>query len=240
MKRETLEGWFINILPDLNQNDEEAARYIIQNTLWWVGVTGLDAIRQDTWQYVPNSFWRRLDGGDKARIPANECGRRGARRRPGARRFLPGRQGPLRRHRLRLDTLFDFPLLFAMRRAFAEGKPVREVAQILAHDQLYPNPGVLVTFVGNHDLQRFMNEPGATIAGLNLAHTLIMTTRGTPQIYYGDEIAMAGGGDPDNRRDFPGGFPGDARNAFTAHGRTGRRAKSVRALPAARRLAPRA
>ena len=65
-----------------------------------------------------------------------------------------------------------------------------------------------------------MNEPGATTAGLKLAQTLIMTSRGTPLLYYGDEIAMPGGADPDNRRDFPGGFPGDARNAFTAGGRT--------------------
>jgi glycosidase len=91
---------------------------------------------------------------------------------------------------------------------------------VLSHDQLYPNPNVLVPVVGNHDLSRFMNEPGATVAGLNLAHTLIMTMRGTPQIYYGDEIAMKGGGDPDNRRDFPGGFPGDTRNAFDKQGRT--------------------
>ena len=65
-----------------------------------------------------------------------------------------------------------------------------------------------------------MSERGATVAGLNLGHTLIMTMRGTPQIYYGDEIAMTGGGDPDNRRDFPGGFPGDERNAFDKQGRT--------------------
>ncbi|MDQ3064322.1 MAG: alpha-amylase family glycosyl hydrolase, partial [Acidobacteriota bacterium] len=63
-------------------------------------------------------------------------------------------------------------------------------------------------------------EPGATVEGLKMAQTLIMTSRGTPLLYYGDELAMRGGGDPDNRRDFPGGFPGDTRNAFTAAGRT--------------------
>jgi glycosidase len=119
-----------------------------------------------------------------------------------------------------LDTLFDFPLMYSARRVFAEGKPVKELAQMLSQDQLYTRPGVLVTVLGNHDLQRFMSEPGATIAGLNLAHTFIMTIRGTPQIYYGDELAMAGGGDPDNRGDFQGGFPGDGRNAFTTQGRT--------------------
>jgi len=65
-----------------------------------------------------------------------------------------------------------------------------------------------------------MSEKGADIAGLELAQTFIMTARGTPLLYYGDEIAMTGGGDPDNRRDFPGGFPGDPRNAFAREGRT--------------------
>ena len=91
---------------------------------------------------------------------------------------------------------------------------------MLGHDHLYPNPGALVTFLGLHDVGRFMNEPGATVEGLKLAWTFLMTARGTPLVYYGDEIAMRGGNDPDNRRDFPGGFPGDARSAFEAGGRT--------------------
>jgi glycosidase len=66
-----------------------------------------------------------------------------------------------------------------------------------------------------------MGEPGASVEGLKLGFTALLTLRGVPLVYYGDEIAMAGGGDPDNRRDFPGGFPGDARNAFLAAGRTG-------------------
>ncbi|MGH9903369.1 MAG: alpha-amylase family glycosyl hydrolase, partial [Pyrinomonadaceae bacterium] len=119
----------------------------------------------------------------------------------------------------RLDTLFDFPLFYPLRRAFAEGKSIVGIPQTLGQDQLYPNPSVLVTLLGNHDVGRFMGEPGATTAGLKLAQTLIMTTRGAPQLYYGDEIALPGGGDPDNRRDFPGGFPGDARSAFERAGR---------------------
>jgi glycosidase len=77
-----------------------------------------------------------------------------------------------------------------------------------------------VTLLGLHDVPRFMSEPGATPATLRQAFTFLLTARGTPLVYYGDEIAMAGGGDPDNRRDFPGGFPGDARSAFDAAGRT--------------------
>ena len=120
----------------------------------------------------------------------------------------------------KIDTLYDFGLFYPIRNAFAKGKSIREVSQMFSKDWLYPNPSVLTTFLGVHDMQRFMNEEGATIDGLKMAQTLIMTSRGTPLLYYGDEIAMPGGGDPDNRRDFPGGFPCDARNAFTAQGRT--------------------
>ena len=88
------------------------------------------------------------------------------------------------------------------------------------HDYLYPNASLLVTFLGLHDVGRFMSDTGATPQGLDMAFTFLMTARGIPMIYYGDEIGMRGGGDPDNRRDFPGGWQEDTRNAFTAAGRT--------------------
>lgn len=214
VQRETLDGWFINILPDLNQNDPECARYLIQNTLWWIGVTGIDAMRQDTFQYVPRTFWRQWMTAIKREYPNfNVVGE-----------VLDGdvahvsffQGGRLRYDGVdnRLDTLFDFPLMYPLRRAFAESKDIRELPRILASDPLYTNPKALVTVIGNHDLKRFMNEPDATIEGLKMAQTLIMTMRGTPQLYYGDEIAMEGGDDPDNRRDFPGGFPSDGIDAF--------------------------
>ena len=84
---------------------------------------------------------------------------------------------------------------------------------------MFPHPENLVTFFGNHDTKRFMGEAGATAQKLKLAFSLLLTLRGIPEIYYGDEIGMPGGDDPDNRRDFPGGFPGDKRNAFTSAGR---------------------
>jgi glycosidase len=79
---------------------------------------------------------------------------------------------------------------------------------------------MLVTFIGNHDNRRFVSEQDSSPAKLKAAFSLLLTLRGIPQIYSGDEIGMPGGGDPDNRRDFPGGFPGDSRNAFTPSGRT--------------------
>jgi glycosidase len=213
-QRETLDGWFVNILPDLNQNDPECARYLTQNTLWWLGVTGTDAIRQDTFQYVPRTFWRDWMSAIKREYPKVNVVGEVLDGDVAHTSFFQGGRARYDGVDSRLDTLFDFPLTFPIRRIFAEGKDIRELPRILASDPLYVNAGVLVPLITNHDLKRFMSEPGATIEGLKLAQTAVMTMRGTPQLYYGDEIAMAGGDDPDNRRDFPGGFPADGIDRF--------------------------
>jgi glycosidase len=220
LQKATLEGWFIDILPDLNQDDEEAARYITQNTLWWVGVSGLDGIRQDTLPYVPRRFWRDWMAAIKKEYPALRVVGELFDGDPALVSFFQGGVPRFDGVDSGVDTLFDFPLFFKVREAFAQGKPLRDVAMTLARDHLYPDASQLVTFLGLHDVPRFMNEPGATTDGLRLAFTFLMTARGTPLVYYGDEIEMPGGGDPDNRRDFPGGWPGDPRNAFEAVGRT--------------------
>jgi glycosidase len=119
-----------------------------------------------------------------------------------------------------VDSLFDYPLYFKMVDAFGKGKSLNELPKVLGHDYLYPNPNLLWTFIGDHDEPRLMNVPEATIDGLKLAYTCMFTVRGVPLLYYGDEIAMKGGEDPNNRRDFSGGWPGDAANAFTKSGRT--------------------
>ncbi len=219
LKRATMEGWFLDFLPDLNQNDPEVARYLMQNTLWWIGVTGLDGIRMDTWQYVPNNFWHQWTMALKREYPnftvvgevkdgdvVHTSYFQGGRVRGGVDSGL--------------DSLLDFPLFYPIRHAFAEGKKLDEVPKTLAKDYLYTNPNILVTLLGGHDDDRFMSEEGATIAGLKLANAFLMTARGVPQLYYGDEIAMTGPDEPTTRADFPGGFPGDQRNAFTKEGRT--------------------
>lgn len=215
-----IDGWFINILPDFNQSDPEVEKYLIQNSLWWVEVAGFDAIRMDTLPHVPRNFWQKWGGAIHKEYPkVNILGELYDGDPALVAYFQAGRKG----HDgidTQIDTLYDYALFYPIRNAFAKGESIRGVSQMLAHDWLYPNPNVLTTFIGLHDMERFMNEKGATIEGLKLAQTFLMTTRGTPLLYYGDEIAMPGGGDPDNRRDFPGGFAGDSRNAFDASGRT--------------------
>jgi glycosidase len=219
LKKQTMEGWFLNFLPDLNQNDEEVSRYLIQNTLWWIGITGLDGIRMDTWQYVPNSFWTKWTAAIKKEYPqfmvvgevkdsdvVHVSYFQGGTARDGS---DPG-----------LDSLLDFPLFYSVRQAFGEGKRIDAIPKTLAKDYLYSNSEVLMTLLGGHDDGRFMSEHGATTAGLKLANAFVLTTRGVPQLYYGDEIAMTGPDEPTTRGDFPGGFADDSRNAFTREGRS--------------------
>ncbi len=218
--KSTLEGWFINVLPDLNQNDSETATYLIQNSLWWIGMTGLDAVRQDTLPYVPRSYWAQWTAALKKEHPHLTVLGEMFDGNPALVAFFQGGRKQFDGVDSGIETLFDFPLHYALRDVFAKRQPMTKLALSLAADTNYVDARNLVTFLGLHDTSRFMNEQGATIEGLELAFTYLLTTRGTPMIYYGDEIAMRGGGDPDNRRDFPGGWSEDKRNAFEKNGRT--------------------
>jgi len=219
-RRPTLDGWFSDDLPDMNQDEPEVARYEIQNALWWVGMTGLDGIRQDTIQYMPRPFIRDLNValnrqhprlwmvGEVFDVDAVHTSF-----------FMGGREG-WDGIDTRLPALFDFPAWDVSRKVFTGKLPAAALRFVLRSDSLYPDPARLVTMANNHDTDRFMSLEGATPEGamLHLAYTV--TIRGTPQLYYGEELAMQGGHDPDNRRDFPGGFPGDPRSAFDERGRT--------------------
>lgn len=219
-QKRNIDGWFIDILPDLNQNNPEVEKYLIQNSLWWMAQVGFDSIRMDTLPHVPRTFWSKWGAAVHREFPkVNILGELFDSDPVLLSFFQKGRKG-WDGIDTEIDTLYDFGLFYPIRNAFAKGGNIREVSQMFARDWLYPKSSALVTFLGVHDMERFMNEKGATIEGLKLAQTMLMTSRGTPLLYYGDEIAMPGGPDPDNRREFPGGFPGDTKNAFTSQGRS--------------------
>jgi neopullulanase len=220
LRRGVLDGWFQDALPDMNQDDPEVARYEIQNALWWVASAGFDGIRQDTLPYVGRGFWSQWSAALKRQYPNLRAVGEVFDRDPAVTSFFQGGIKRFDNLDSGIDTVFDFPTYYAIRDVFARGNAIELAAQTFAQDRLYPNSNALITFLGLHDVARFMNEPGANIDSLNLAFTFLLTARGTPMIYDGDEIGMPGGDDPDNRRDFPGGWKEDARNAFDPSGRT--------------------
>jgi glycosidase len=212
-RRPTLDGWFNDDLPDMNQDEPEVARYQIQNALWWAETTGIDGIRQDTVQYMPRPFIRELSRALRRQHPKLWMVGEVFDRDPAHTSFFLGGRTGWDGVDTELDAVFDFPLWQASLDAFTGKRPLRHLRDTLKYDALYPDASRLVTLTNNHDTKRFMSLEGATLEGAMLHMAFTLSVRGTPQIYYGEELAMEGGDDPDNRRDFPGGFPNDARNA---------------------------
>ncbi len=216
----TLHGWFADALPDMNTDDATVAQYLRQNTEWWVERADADGLRIDTFPYVNREFWAGYTAELRKLWPRiTEVGEIFNGDPVITSSYADGvtRAGV----DTGLWTPFDFPTYFALRNVFLKHAPMTELADVLAHDALYPHPERLVPFLGNHDTTRFADN---NAAAMRLAFGVLFTMRGMPQLYAGDEIAMPGGEDPDNRRDFPGGFTGlareDAHSVFSSAQRT--------------------
>ena len=217
--RPVLEGWFANRLPDLNVDDPRVTGYLIDNALWWTEITGLDGYRLDTFPYSSRSFWGKWHAGVFAVYPTTWTVGEVLNGDPWITSFFVGgrKQAGIDTG---LTTVFDFPVGFAIDDVLNEGASAKKIVEALQKDSLYDRPGHVVSVIGNHDIQRFLTAAKGNHGKLKAAMALQLTMRGIPQIYSGDEIAMQGGNDPDNRRDFPGGFPGDQQSAFDRSGRT--------------------
>lgn len=222
-QKDVTQGWFANVLPDLNQESPLVSQYLIQNAIWWIETAGLDGLRLDTFPYVGRAFWHDFHAELHQLYPRLTTVGEVFNSDPTITSYFAGgvaHNGPEGDIDTGLYTPFDFPTFFMLRRVLTQNQPMSNLEEVLRQDRLYPHPERLVPFLGNHDTERFMSAPGATTEDLKIAFALLATLRGMPQVYSGDEIAMRGGEDPDNRHDFPGGFPGDPANAFTATGRT--------------------
>ena len=220
MKQNLTEGWFFGVLPDMNTENPVVKEYLLQNSLWWAEISGLDGYRVDTFPYVGRQFWAYWHTGLRRIFPNLTTIGEVFHPDPSVTSFF---EGGVRRYDgidSGLTTVFDFPMFFALRDVLLHRAPVGRIADVLRHDALYARPELLVPFFANHDVPRFASAEGSSPAKLKLAFGLTLTLRGVPELYYGDEVGMPGGSDPDNRREFPGGWIGDSNNAFTEAGRT--------------------
>lgn len=220
LRRNLTQGWFFGILPDLNTENPAVARYLLQNTIWWVESTGLDGLRVDTFPYVSRKFWADWHASLRRIYPRLSTIGEVFHPDPTVTSFFVGGKKDWDDIDTGLTTVFDFPIFFTIRDVLLRGAPVGRIANILRQDSLYPHPELLVPFFANHDVPRFAGAEGSPLEKLKLAFGLVLTVRGIPELYYGDEIGMTGGNDPDNRHDFPGGWIEDPKNAFNAEGRT--------------------
>jgi glycosidase len=219
MRRNLTDGWFIGLLPDMNTENPAVEEYLLQNAMWWVESAGLDGLRVDTFPYVSRRFWDQWHAELRRVYPNLTTIGEAFHPDPTVTSFFAGGRKGWDGIDTGLSTVFDFPLFFAMRDVLVRDAPAGRIANVLRQDGLYPHPEWLVPFFANHDVPRMASEPGSSTEKLLCAFGLVLTLRGIPELYYGDEIGMPGGQDPDNRHDFPGGWPGDAKNAFNADSR---------------------
>ncbi|NWF88827.1 MAG: cyclomaltodextrinase C-terminal domain-containing protein [Ignavibacteriaceae bacterium] len=217
----TIKGWFVESMPDLNQQNPYVAKYLIQNMIWWIEYTGLDGIREDTYPYSDQEFlaeWNRtiLEEYPNLNITGEVWIEDPA-------LLAPYQKNSKLNSTLNtnLPSLIDFGLYRAFKNFVQPNGRLNDLYEALAKDFLYSDPNNHLTFVDNHDIERIMYSADENIAKFKQALTILFTTRGIPQIYYGTEIGMVGGkSHGELREEFPGGFPDHSRNAFVKEGRT--------------------
>ncbi len=225
-KKETVEGWFVSTMPDLNQNNPHVMNYLIQNSIWWIETVGIDGIRMDTYPYAfagPMARWMKTIDNEYPNF--NVVGETWFEQPPYTAAWQ--RDSKIAKENSYLKTVMDFSFYASMDSARIEKtddqwRGFNRVYNSLVFDYLYPNPSSVMAFIENHDTDRFLKD-GRDDLTLKQALALLLTINRIPQLYYGTEVLMNGTKhvtDGNVRKDFPGGFPGDTHNAFTAQGRS--------------------
>lgn len=224
--KETVDGWFVPSMPDLNQRNPHVIRYLIQNSIWWIETVGIDGIRMDTYPYADAdamALWMKTI--DEEYPNFNVVGETWVSDPPYTAAWQ--KDSKISQRNSYLKTVMDFSFHAKINQAKYEntdgsGNGMNRIYENFVYDYLYPNPSSVMAFVENHDTDRFLGN-GRDTAALKQAMAILLTVKRIPQLYYGTEILMNGTKEKTDgyvRKDFPGGFPGDDHNAFTAGGRT--------------------
>ena len=233
--KQCMDGWFVPSMPDLNQSNPMVLNYLSQNAIWWIEYADLDGFRVDTYSYNDKegiSKWTKAITDEYPHF--NIVGEVWMHDQAQMSYWQKDSKiGAIQSYNSNLPSVMDFTLHDAIGNVFNEDRQswdrgMIQVYDNFANDFLYPNPNNLLVFAENHDTGRFNEIYKSDFKKYQMAMTLIATVRGIPQLYYGSEIGMKGDkgkGDADIRRDFPGGWNGDANNAFTKQGRTAEQQK---------------
>jgi glycosidase len=218
-------GWFDVTMPDLNQSNPLVETYLIQTSLWWIAFSDLDGIRMDTYPYPEPHMMSRWAKRVEEEFPGFFIVGEVWYDEPSRISYWALNKENSDGYRSNLPSVTDFPVCFATHSSFSgPGYPndgLSKLYNVLSQDFLYPDASRNVVFLDNHDMTRYFTETGKSLEVYKMGLTFILTTRGIPQLYYGTEIVMDGDkslGDGNLRQDFPGGWPGDKKSAFTRTG----------------------
>lgn len=190
-KTEVENGWLAG-LPDLDQSNPEVAAYFIDNALWWIDETGIDGFRLDTVRHVPHNFWQSFSSAIKSKYPDF---------------FLMGEvwdENPRTLesyHQDGIDSITNYSLFNGIENGFNSMANMFSLVNALNKEKAFTHPELNAIFIDNHDNSRFMSlNPRKSLEYTKQALTFLYSYPAIPVVYYGTEIAMAGGFDPENRR----------------------------------------
>ena len=231
-KELTIDGWFTKAMPDFNGKNPLVADYLIQASIWWVEYAGIDGQRQDTYPYNDFKMMKRWCMTMDREYPGfNIVGETWINNTVGVAYWQAG--SPLAMpNDSKLRTVMDFPMWAMLNSCVDEETDTWDhgfarLCDLVSQDRAYGDPNSVLIFLANHDTNRFQptKEKAEDVTRYRQALALLLTMRGIPQLYYGDELGMYANksvNDGALRETFPGGFPGDSHNAFTKEGRTPR------------------
>ncbi len=222
------DGWFVPTMPDLNQRNRHVAKYLIQNSIWWIEYSGVDGIRQDTYPYA--DYDRMIDwcnAIEKEYPDYNIVGEAWLNNAIGT-AFWQKHSKLNSGKDTQLKTVMDFRFMGLSHSAFSEetgewNGGLHGIYDHMTYDFIYPDIYHVLRFLDNHDTDRFLKELPSDLSGWKQGITFLLTMPGIPQLYYGTELLMHGTkqrSDGDIRLDVPGGWPGDKQDQFTANGRS--------------------
>lgn len=219
-------GWFAPNMPDFNLQNPVLFDYLKQVYIFWIEYVGISGLRVDTYPYnnLPTAarFIQSIRNEYPGMTVVGECWMNTAQE---ISYFMSGNNNK-DGFDSQLQSVMDFPLSNVFQQAFAEKEGWNEgMARFYMHfalDFAYPRTDLLMNFIDNHDIDRYSEVVNKDIRLYKMALAMLTTVRGYPQIYYGNEIMLGGnrGSYEGQRFDFPGGWPGDAMDAFSEKGRT--------------------
>ena len=224
-KKKMLNGWFDTSMPDINQNNIHVANYLIQNSIWWIENFGIDALRIDTYAYSDPVFMANLSKAVMEEFPQFSIfGETWVTGVPTQSWFTKGEKNT-KSFDSHMPGVTDFNIQYAIKDLVSEengwNTGISKIYYTLSWDYLYENPNANVTFLDNHDVDRFLGTIDNNLEDYKMALGVLLTTRGIPQLFYGAEINMNRGGHHGYlRQDFPGGWDGDIENKFSPEGRS--------------------
>lgn len=226
-KKEYTDGWFDTHMPDLNQRNPLMAKYLIENTIWWIEFSGVSGIREDTYSYADKDFlatWSKtiLDEYPNLNIVGEEMTRNVS-----LTSYWQKDKINLDGYKSYLPTLMDFALndniVSCLKGKNEWFSTWRIVYEGIAQDYQFPHPEDQLIFPDNHDLDRFYSRLNKNFDDWKLGIAMYMTMRGISEFLYGTEILMTNekpGDDGERRGDFYGGWSTDLKNAVTGIGLT--------------------